>query len=102
MGYYTDFELSVHEGDPDREKVAERLSELSTYEWDTDFFLNAKWYEFNLDMTKLSEEFPDVIFCLDGNGEENGDIWRAYYKNGKAQMCKAEITFEQFDESKLK
>ena len=102
MGYYTDFELVVHEGDPDREKVAERLSEISTYEWDTDLFLNAKWYDFNLDMKKLSEEFPDVLFCLEGQGEENGDIWMAYYKNGKSQMCPAVVTYEPYDESKLK
>ncbi len=103
MGYYTDFELTIHEGDADIEKVAERLSEISTYDWDATYMMiNGKWYDFALDMKQLSLEFPDTIFCLEGDGEENGDVWKAYYKNGKAQMCPAQITFEPFDESKLK
>jgi hypothetical protein len=53
-------------------------------------------------MKKLSEEFPDVLFCLEGKGEENGDLWVAYYKNGKTQMCQSEVTYEPYDESKLK
>ena len=34
-------------------------------------------------MLKLSLEFPEYVFILDGEGEESGDIWRSFYKNGK-------------------
>ena len=37
-------------------------------------------------MLCLSEQFPNVIFKLHGIGEENGDIWDAYYKAGKTAI----------------
>ena len=52
-------------------------------------------------MRKVSKRFPGHIISLYGSGEEDGDIWRAHFKNGKRQICHAIITFEQYDESKL-
>lgn len=33
-----------------------------------------KWYEHENDMLAISQEFPDVTFCLDGDGEESDDM----------------------------
>lgn len=103
MGYYTRFELTVHEGEVDQEQLLDELDAVSTYKWDSDLILDeAKWYQCNEDMKKISEKYKDVVFKLHGDGEESGDVWEAYYKNGKMQFCPAMITFDQFNESNLK
>ena len=61
-----------------------------------------KWYKWESDMRGLSREFPGVLFKLHGEGEENGDVWDAYFLDGKFQKCMAEIVIPPFDQSKLK
>lgn len=61
-----------------------------------------KWYEWREDMTKLSHQFPDVLIIIDGEGEESGDIWRAYVKNGKVIQKQAEIVHPALELSELK
>lgn len=63
---------------------------------------SCKWYEYEKDMRKLSEEIKNVLFTLHGEGEESGDIWNAYFLNGKMQKEKASIQILPFDKSKLK
>jgi hypothetical protein len=50
---------------------------------------------------EMSLQFPDVLFTLSGEGEEGGDLWRAYYLNGKMQREEAVVTFGEFDPEKL-
>jgi hypothetical protein len=54
-----------------------------------------KWY------THESINFPNVLFTLNGEGEEPGDIWAKYFVNGKVQTAKAQLVFEEFNPSKL-
>jgi hypothetical protein len=61
-----------------------------------------KWYDHDEHMRQVSKANPETIFILEGEGEESGDIWKKYYLNGKRQEAKAIITFEPFDEKKLK
>jgi len=70
-----------------------------TYEIDE---AEAKWYEHDQDMAVLSKAFPDVLFCLHGEGEDNQDMWETYYFAGKMQYCEAMITYAPFDPAKLK
>lgn len=68
-------------------------------------FLNGstcKWYDHEEDMKIFSKRFPTIIFKLEGVGEEPGDLWVKYFKNGKMQKCIAIISYEEYDESKLK
>ncbi len=60
-----------------------------------------KWYGHEKDMKAFSRHFPDLVFKLEGRGEEPGDLWVKYFKNGKMQRCHAKITFAPFDENKL-
>lgn len=62
---------------------------------------SCKWYEHEEDMKQLSLKFPDVLFTLRGEGEESGDVWVKYFKEGKMQISKAEIKLEPFDAAKL-
>lgn len=105
MGYYTDYlidmDAPIAEG---FEVVFDNVTDYSgcLSRTGASFFMNAKWYEYEKDMRKISEQFPDVIFTVSGEGEENDDIWRAYFKNGKSQYCEAIINFEPYDEGKMK
>lgn len=60
-----------------------------------------KWYNCDKDMAYISKFAPELVLWLDGKGEEFGDFWIAYFKNGKMQFIKAEIRYDLYDESKL-
>lgn len=101
MGYLTDFTLSFY-GDP-IEDIVETLDSVTQYFWDEDLVLHeSKWYDWQKHMREISRKYPDRLFVLEGVGEEQGDQWKAYIKDGKIQICNAIITFEPFDESKMK
>lgn len=58
---------------------------------------SGKWYDNEADMRALSLKFPGVLFTLHGEGEESGDVWKKYFRDGKAQICKARLDFPPFD-----
>jgi hypothetical protein len=60
-----------------------------------------KWYEHTEDMLRVSMKYPNVIFSLYCNGEEDGDMWVEYFMNGKVQTERAVITYADFDPKKL-
>lgn len=61
----------------------------------------AKWYYWEKDMREFSKKYPSALFTLSGEGGETGDIWKAYFINGKAQIAKARIVIDEFDPKKL-
>lgn len=60
-----------------------------------------KWYNHETEMSAISRLYPNVIFELSGEGEEGGDLWRKYFKNGRVQRCYAEINYSEYDENRL-
>lgn len=96
MGYYTDYDIS---GNPP--EVQEAIIKLSDYNWEDSGRLNAKWYGHEADCLQVSKQFPEVVIEVSGEGEESGDIWKAYYLNGKTYRAEAKITFEEFNVIKL-
>jgi len=112
MGYYTNFTLSIHEGEADLDAVRESITKISggyTFCYYTsalrDNALHSedayKWYEFEDDCKKLSLEYSGVVFKLHGEGEEAGDLWDAYFKDGKSQTCKASLAYPPYDPLQL-
>lgn len=98
MGYYTRFELEVISGgdyETDYEEVVREQVDYNPFDDET------KWYSFEKDMREVSKKHPNVLLKLSGEGEENGDLWEAYFLNGKMQMCKAKIEYDDFNESLL-
>ena len=61
-----------------------------------------KWYEHETDMKALSLRFPEVLFTLHGEGEESGDVWNKYFRNGKCQVAKGVVTIAPFNPKELK
>ena len=125
MGYYTWFEIGVQEN-KGKYKVDDIIQYMKNefdkndkfypfeYAMENDegnesdasyFGLNcdesSKWYEHDEEMLEMSKAFPEIVFYLHGEGEESGDLWFTYYKNGKKQYCPARIEFDEYDESKL-
>ena len=60
------------------------------------------WYNHEDDMIEISKQFPGVVFKLEGDGEDSGDIWKQYFKEGTSQICHSNITFNDYDPTKLK
>ena len=109
MGYSTSYELKVKEGSS---TIKEIYSKWGNNEFEFEGFDYAidengemcdqvKWYDHEKDMKQLSILFPDVLFSLFGEGEDNDDSWYKYFKNGKMQSCYAKIDYDEFDEDKL-
>jgi len=98
MGYYTHHSLKITEGDDGTDHKA-AISELSDYDYCFDDQI--KWYDCEDNMREYSKKYPDTVFSIEGEGEEAGDLWHAFYKNGKMQLCRAQVTFAPYDESEL-
>lgn len=111
MGYYTAHSLSMtnnQQGDVERIYNYAKVNDMDLAYGFTvcDEQLEAtdlmKWYEHEENMREISREFPHILFELHGEGEESGDIWDEYYRDGMMQRCSAEIVIPPFDESKMK
>lgn len=104
MGYYTRYSISIQPDDSGN--ILESLlksNESASYAMSEngESRKRCKWYEHENELRKFSKQHPKVLFVLDGEGEESGDIWVKYFQNGKCQVCKAKITFDEFDAKKL-
>ncbi len=105
MGYYTNFDLDFDWSKKD--EVEKWLNENEDkFDYDIVDIIDGnsdslKWYDHKEDMLVLSNQFPDILFTLSGEGEENKDIWKEYYKGGKVQIAEAVFTIAEFDENKL-
>jgi hypothetical protein len=113
MGYYTNFELTIHEGTASMFEVKTALDNVMGVPSDESIFDHeikslttsgaCKWYDHDEDCAAMSKHFPGVVFKLHGEGEEQGDIWEAYYKDGLCQICRAlRPAFPPFDSTQLK
>ena len=100
MGYYTRFNLEIIEGEDKNGNYISEIGDINNCgdDWEED---EMKWYDFHQDMLTYSLRHPDTTFKLIGEGEESGDNWANYYKNGKCQETRAVIIYEEFDELKL-
>ena len=115
MGYNTSYKLRYRflaMQDRFEETMLEHIEQNPNNEWDWElseywdelvsYGHSCKWYEHDEHMLALSTRFPMVVFTLDGDGEERGDVWRKYYCAGKSQDANAKVVYEEFDPEKLK
>ena len=52
-------------------------------------------------MIAFSKKHPKTLFKLSGEGEENGDMWEEYYKNGLTHRIVGKMVFEEFNIEQL-
>ena len=111
MSYYTCYCFEVKTGDnsgshPDDFAIIARLratNENAYYALDKggSTETEAKWYDHETDLKEFSKNYPDALFVLYGDGEENDDFWYSFFKNGKVQCAPVRLEHDEFDESKL-
>ena len=113
MGYLTSFTMS-HDGDP--KVVHAAMVAFPKAEFDYAFGVRegddpqtsyetqekCKWYSHNADMRELSLKCPGVLFTTEGIGEDYPDVWKSWHKDGKMWRVDANITFPEYDETKLR
>ena len=98
MGYYTEYTL-------DFEDINEYYfyeSELRKITGFNPLETETKWNNWEGDMKELSNKYPKTLFKLEAFTRETGNKTKVYFKGGKMQICKAKITFEYYNEDKLK
>lgn len=111
MGYYTNFTLDCYDNRANSFDISFKtdfgkaltaaLHEINPGYFDDDFDLNTlpdddlKWYDHDEDMVKLSLRFPDYTFILEGEGEDNDDLWRTVYHNGQLEHLNVKIVYEK-------
>lgn len=91
MGYETYYELTTIPED-DLEKHQREISNNIKYH---DLFdgENRVWSCHEKTMRDHSQNYPQIVFRLHGEGGENGDIWVKWFKDGKMQKWK--LTWEE-------
>ena len=112
MGYYTNYNLSVRPRKNGMYFTKDTISALNlavsqlevfddgSFE-DSGWRAYAKWYDYEDDMIALSAKFPDILFELNGDGEESEDFWIEYFCGGRHQYCPGKIVYEEPDMDSL-
>lgn len=98
MGYYTRHVLKTN--DPQGDEVhAAAIAEISGY---LDPFDDVhKWYDMEDDLILYSKTQPEILFKVSGFGEENGDQWVHYFKNGESVKIVSEITTRELNATEI-
>ena len=100
MGYYTNYGLEIIEGDSNEIDHEQGIEEYTDY--NNVFGEEIKWYNCHEDMIAYSKKYPNTVFCITGEGEEAGDLWKTYFKNGQSQQVKAKIVYDEYNADLLK
>lgn len=105
MGYYTTFTLNLSNAKAEwYERLEDEIAKMNVFEGGSiwgGYFASSKWYDAERDMLLLSARFPDVLFELEGDGEDSDDHWLHYYKGGRAMHNGIEVVRHEFDETLL-
>lgn len=113
MGYYSDHKIEIFKvkENGDKENIdinsdewslfKRKFEEITGFELDEEdckFNINeAKWYDSDDELTKISKLFPNYLILMERYGEDPDDIVKTIYLNGFFKSDKAQIYFEFLD-----
>lgn len=100
-GPWFPFNFNVEENEPMYDEKTGKIYIEQHCEFVTYTTESVKWYDKDSHMIELSKMFPTVVFSLYVEGEETGDISKAYYLNGRKHKAKVKIDIEDFSETAL-
>lgn len=93
MGYYTYFHIKL-ENDVD-DNVTKHIESGDDYVRSALFSgENMKWYGWQEWLQEATNLFPQAKITITGEGEESGDLWRAYAHQGTVQVSRAELRYD--------
>ena len=104
MGYDTYYSLYVrrksdpfHDVDLEKDEEAQRAiddlranNEHAQWAFEEDGTTRQEvrhWDTFEEDFIDLSKKYPDLVFCVFGDGDASDDKWEAWFHNGEAETC---------------
>ena len=100
MGYSTDYTLTTDCTEPTGQaEIHDALMAIEEAQYalesvddgvEYETAQGCKWYEHETDLKRLSKKFPTVTFTLSGEGEEQGDVWRTIFRDGKHKTIEPE------------
>ena len=111
MGYRTRFELDLTNTQPeDKLDLRAILGTLRETNEEAEYALTedgeteneSKWYDHEKDLRAFSLDHPTVLFELSGMGEEQPDLWKKYFLNGRVQKAPAKISYDAFNPNALR
>ena len=79
MGYYTVFSLRMEGPEEAINKANEEMLSWNDGYIEsliTNGVAELKWYEWEDEMKLVAEHNPDVLFILEGDGEDSDDMWQ--------------------------
>jgi hypothetical protein len=62
--------------------IFERVGEL-TQELHNPFMEMCEWFDYEDVMCFVSQEFPELMIIISGDGEDSDDLWREAWQDGK-------------------
>lgn len=89
MGYGTDYKLHAvtRDGKPHILPKSLVISRHDDFHRPDDYRAESsdkwKWYAHEDDCRELSRRHPALVFILDGEGEDQGDVWRKFFHDGR-------------------
>ncbi len=103
MGYRTEYTLDVIKGPKGLINELRKISDNASCSIDCEgiTLCETKWYNHEIDLREFSKLSPEVVFKLEGLGEDRSDSWVKYFKNGLVQESIAKVTYDEYDENKL-
>jgi len=111
VGYYTSYEVTVTGfNDADEAEFAQFKLKKAVSCYPVDITLSGRtgkkllafetddimWYMWESELIEFSRTFPHLRIEIHGEGEENGDMWKARIQNGEVETVEAELTFPNF------
>lgn len=108
MGYYTEYNVTITgAGNANRAiKIAEDELKLGRHDYQVfeggliTFYCHGKWYGWREELTAVSAKFPNLLFEIEGDGEDSDDFWKARIKNGECEIVKGKIVYPGFQRIK--
>lgn len=110
MGHYTTYKGKVEGTGPIMDKFMDDAHSGDAFgdsNWSfplldfTEEYINdgesMTWYEHEIHVLGVTMKYPNLLFTLEGEGEETGDIWKKYFRNGKMVEVRAVVTFPEVD-----
>ncbi len=110
MGYYTNYSLAIvieeDEGKYTKKDIIKHLRReyeeaMRALDEEGNSLNEAKWYKSDDDMLEFSIRYPNILLVLSGQGQDDEDKWKCYFKNGKSKKIFAKVAFSRFTPEKL-